>query len=339
MRIVRRVRPGDLDAVHALALRAGYGLTTLTSDRALLAKRIAESCASFDRTGPASEGSSYLFVMEDLETGAIGGTCGIVSKVGILEPFYAYEVKSRLVESEALGVRKEIACLHLVEERNGPSEVGSLFLSKEFRGGGHGRFLSLARFLFLAEHRARFDPIILAEIRGVIDPQGRSPFWDAVGRNFFEVDFATADARSFSDKQFIAELLPRHPIYIPLLPPEARAVVGEVHEESRGARRILESEGFEYCGMVDIFEAGPVLQAHRDRIRTVAQSLRAPFLGIASVGAAPAAAPECLVAATGSEFRVVRTRVASSPEGVRIDSSAAAALGVVAGDRVRYAPF
>jgi len=92
------------------------------------------------------------------------------------------------------------------------------------------------------------------------------------GRHFFEVDFPTADALSFQNKKFIADLMPKHPIYIPLLPPEAQAVIGNVNDASRTALSILEREGFEFNGMVDIFEAGPVVQAHRDRHAHTADS-------------------------------------------------------------------
>ena len=98
---------------------------------------------------------------------------------------------------------------------------------------------------------------------GVVDAQGRSPFWEAIGRHFFDIDFPKADYLSMVNKRFIADLMPKHPIYIPLLPKEAQAVIGEVHDQTRPAMRILADEGFECCDQVDIFEGGPVVRPQR----------------------------------------------------------------------------
>ncbi len=333
MLVIRPVLPGDVDAILHLASLTGYGLTTLPNDRKIILRRIQEARRGFERMEEAPRGESYFFVMEDVSTGRIGGTCGIVSKVGGFEPFYAYEVRTAVHESDSLGVRKEIRTLHLVEEHNGPCEIGSLFLAPEFRGGGRGRFLSLARFLFMAEHPDYFDPIVIAEMRGVIDAGGRSPFWDALGRHFFEVEFPTADALSFQNKKFIADLMPKHPIYIPLLPREAQEVIGKVNDATRPALSILEREGFEFNGMVDIFEAGPVIQAHRDSIRTVRESRRAAIVEIREL---PANTEPMLVCSTVPDFRAIMTPLSTVNGGVRLAADGAAALNVSVGSTVRY---
>src|SRR5262249_22653987 len=158
--------------------------------------------------------------------------------------FYAYRIEKAVHESDVLKVRKEVPFLKLVTEHNGPCEIGSLFLAPSYRRDGNGRFLSLVRFLFMAEQPKRFDPVVIAELRGVIDDLGHSAFWDALGRHFFEVEYPTADYLSMVNKKFIADLMPSHPIYIPLLPKEAQAVIGQVHEQTRPALKILEDEGF-----------------------------------------------------------------------------------------------
>jgi arginine N-succinyltransferase len=338
VKFVRPVKLEDLDAIQSLAAQTGFGLTTLPNDRKLLERRILEARLSFERISETPRGETYLFVLEDSTTRRVGGTCGIVSKVGGFEPFYAYEIRTLLHESEALGVRKEIRSLHLVKEHNGPCEIGSLFLAADFRGRGIGRLLSLSRFLFMAERSALFDPIVIAELRGVVDDTGRSPFWDALGRHFFEVEFPTADALSFRNKTFIADLMPRHPIYIPLLPREAQAVIGQVAPATRRAREILEGEGFEFSGMVDIFEAGPVLQAHRDSIRTVRENRRVEVRAITPpLSRSDADIPTHLIANTREDFRACAGRVEPFADGVKLDSETAEALAVGAGDFVRVA--
>lgn len=337
MVILRPVASADLGALVELSKLTGYGLTTLPTDRTFLARRIRASEEGFARReDEPARGDSYLFVLEDLRNGRIVGTCGLVSKVGGFEPFYAYRIEVAVHESKTLGVRNEIQTLHLVAEHNGPSEIGSLFLAPDYRRDGNGRLMSLARFLFIAEHPEAFDPVVIAEMRGVVDEKGGSVFWDALGRHFFAIDFPTADYLSTVDKRFIADLMPTHPIYIPLLPPEAQQVIGEVHPDTRPALRLLEAEGFRRNGMVDIFEAGPVVECARDEIRTVSESAASPVVGI---GDESYEAPESLVARVAGEFRVCKARLRADRAGVHLPTRVALALGVKLGDRVRWAPF
>src|SRR5687768_3400263 len=129
MQVMRPVTPDDLDQLLELTSLTGFGLTTLPHDRDLLRRRIRASERGFEQVDDASpKGETYLFVMEDLKTGKIVGTSGIVSKVGGFDPFYAYKIESSVIQSEMLNVRKEVKTLHLVLEHNGPCEIGSLFL-------------------------------------------------------------------------------------------------------------------------------------------------------------------------------------------------------------------
>jgi arginine N-succinyltransferase len=197
--------------------------------------------------------------------------------------------------------------------------------------------LSLARFLFMIEHEACFDPVVLAEMRGVVDPHGRTPFWDAVGKHFFDIDYPKADYLSVINKKFIADLMPKHPIYITLLPKEAQAVIGLVHEQTRPALRLLESEGFAWTGMVDMFDAGPIVTCPLREIRVVRESKKLP---VREVIRGPIDGELCLVTNARSDFRACGATVAESGDGgVRLPADAAAALGVAVGDVVRFSPL
>src|SRR3954471_10785177 len=221
MLVLRPVSLKDLDALLELTRSTGYGLTTLPADPQFLRKRILKSQRSFEGMSEQPAGEAFLLVLEEADSGKVIGTSGMVSKVGGFEPFYAFRIETTVHESKQLAVRKEIPVLHLVAEHNGPCEIGSLFLSPASRGGHSGRVLSLSRFLFMADHEQCFDPVVLAEMRGVVDGSGRSAFWDAVGQHFFDIDFGKADYLSVINKRFMAELMPKHPVYITLLPPEA----------------------------------------------------------------------------------------------------------------------
>ena len=217
---------------------------------------------------------------------------------------------------------------------SGPAEIGSLFLHPDYRGAGRGRFLSLSRFLFIAAHRQLFDDQVIAELRGVVDPHGKTPFWDALGRHFFDLEYAKADALSVVNKEFIGSLMPHYPIYLCLLPPAAQAVVGEVHEETRPARKLLEAEGFRYQKLVDIFEAGPILHCDRDQIRTVRECRSAELTAVKPFDAE---GPELMIASGSGGFRAALGRLAQHGDGVVIEPAVAEALRVSPGDTLRFA--
>jgi arginine N-succinyltransferase len=332
--IVRPVRDTDLDDIFALAEQATIGITTLPKNRGLLAARIRASAQAFAKIDGTLRGESYLFVLEDLARAKVIGTSGVVSNVGGFEPFYSYEIVKHRLRSEFLGVNKEIEALHLVKDHDGPCEIGSLFLSPEHRGSGRGRLLSLARFVFMAERPTFFAPVVIAEMRGQIDERGGSPFWEAVGRHFFDVDLAEADYQSAVNKRFIGELMPEHPIYIALLPPAAQAAIGVVHPKTKPAAELLRAEGFEFSGQVDIFEAGPTMRCKLADVRSVRESVTATVTE--TLAEEPASQPY-IVGTSKHDFRACVTGIdCSSPGCVRIGVEAAAAIGVECGDRVRY---
>lgn len=344
MLVIRPVTLDDLDAILDLTRFTGFGLTTLPADRDLLLRRIREAVRGFDSMSDNNppRGEAYLFVMEDLHTGRIVGTSGVVSKVGGFEPFYAYRIETEVIASAQLNVRKEVRTLHLVREHDGPSEIGSLFLHPDYRRGGNGWLLSLSRFLFMAEHPGYFDPMVIAEMRGVLDDKGGSAFWDAIGRHFFEIDYPKADYLSVVSKRFIADLMPVHPIYVALLPPEAQAVIGQVHEQTRPALRMLQEEGLRFRDMVDIFEGGPVVGCPLAEVRAVRESVRTKVSEIveqlpsAPAGDAPGPAPH-LIATVGQRMLACRAPLERTPEGgVRIASATALALKTRVGDAVRF---
>ena len=339
MMVLRPVTMDDLEALLELSSMTGFGLTTLPTDRELLARRVRASLAAFERRAEgAARGDAYLFVMEDLSRGSVVGTTGIVSKVGGFDPFYAYRIETSVHESKRLEVRKEVRALHLVAEHDGPCEIGSLFLAPEARRGGNGRLLSLARFVFMAERPDDFDPTVIAEMRGVIDDAGHSVFWEAIGRHFFDLDFPTADYLSVVDKRFIADLMPTHPIYLPLLPEAAQGVIGKVHPDTEPALRMLEREGFQDSGMIDIFEGGPVITCPRDEIRAIRECQALVVAEVIDEAAELDGAN--WVIARPDEFRACAAplRVMGDDE-VVLSTRTALALGVKVGERVRVVPM
>jgi len=235
MLVVRRVQESDLDPLFELIQKSEYGLTTLKISKDELESRIEKSLFAFTQKSSKPSGQPYVFVMEDLNSGKIVGTCSIYSKIGGFEPMYSYEIKESVHKSNDLDppVENTMQVLHLREEHNGPTEIGSLFLSPKYWGNGHGRLLSLSRFLFMADFADRFEEEVVAEMRGVVDKDGKSPLWTALGSHFFQIGFPKAETLTSQSKKFIADLMPKHPIYIPLLPEAAREVIGKVHDNTK----------------------------------------------------------------------------------------------------------
>jgi len=337
MQVIRPVSEGDLDDLVELARHTSFGLTTLPRDRSFLQRRIRRSERAFAMEADEPPGGeNYLLVLAEAETDRVVGTAGVISKVGGFEPFYAYQLKTHLHASKQLGVRKEVRTLNLLTEHDGPSEIGSLFLHPDARRPGAGRALSLSRFLLMARLPGRFEGTVLAEMRGVIDAQGGSVFWDAVGRHFFDLDFPTADYLSLVSKQFIAELMPVHPLYVPLLPQVAQAVIGRVHDRTAPALRILEREGFQATELVDIFEAGPMVQCARDEIRAVRES-RVAEVGAVTAEGEPGEGGDFVVSREAPPFRACQARVKVTETGaVSLSREAAGALALGVGDEVRF---
>jgi arginine N-succinyltransferase len=274
--VVRLARPEDLDTLVALAATVDGLMTTMPRTPDEMRRRLERSRDSVQRDVQQAADEVYLFVLVDED--AIVGLSAVYATVGLDRPFYNYKVSTLSRTNPELGVRVDTRLLHLVNDYTGFAEVGTLYLHPDHRGGGRGRLLSLSRLLYVAANRHRFPQRIMAEIRGWIDPAGRSPFWEAVGRRFFQLELADADVRSAQDVRFIADLMPTYPLYVDLLPPDAQAAIGRCHDEAVPAAQMLVSQGFKDHGYVDIFDAGPCLDTWIDDVHAVRRSVRTTLL-------------------------------------------------------------
>jgi arginine N-succinyltransferase len=316
---------------------SGHGLTSLPRDPEVLKKRIRNSERSFTHREETPRGEDYLFVMEELFTGKIVGVCAIISKIGGFEPYYFYRLEKTHHESKLIHVKNDITSLHFHFIHNGPAEICSLYLHPEYRNSQNGRFLSLSRFLFIAENRAFFEDQVIAEMRGMVNDSGHSPFWDAVGKNFFKIDFPTADYLSVKNKRFIEEMMPKTPIIANLLPEDAHFVIGKVHPNTEPAKRILEKEGFRFSGLVGIFEPGPVLIADLDNIRSIKESIIGE---ITEVSDKAFKSEIFIIARMSGSFRAVLGGVTKlKTGGYKISGVTAAALKLRLGDKIRFVSF
>ena len=273
---VRPARPADLDAMLELARLSGGGMTNLPNDADTLRARLEWSAQSFAEPVAAPDDEVYILVLEEPEQRRVVGTASILSRIGARWPFYSYKLGRITHVSQELKRSVAMRILYLVNDLEGASEVVGLFVHPEFRHSGVAALLARSRYLFMAAHRERFSDRIVADIRGR-NTDGRSPFWDAIGRPFFGTEFDEADRyNAIHGNQFIADLMPRYPVYVAMLPEAAQAVIGQPHDDSRPAMRMLEAEGLEWEGYVDIFDGGPTLTVRASDMRTLRDSVTAP---------------------------------------------------------------
>jgi len=329
---VRPARPDDFAAIYKMAKLTGGGFTNLPPDKTTLVAKLERSAASFRREDDKQQGDLYVFVLEDMKSGAIRGTCQVFGQVGVTQPFYSYHLSTLTQSSPELGKTFGNQMLTLTTDLEGSSEVGGLFLHPECRAGGLGALLARSRYLFMKLHRARFGERTLAELRGVMDEAGNAPFWDALAGKFFGMTFPEADEfNAVHGTKFIADLMPRTPIYVALLPESAKAVMGQPHPSGRAALKMLESEGFLFDRYIDIFDGGPTVTAPTDRIRTIRDSDLHAVADIADGGT-----HKMLVAAGRlNDFRACCAQVSKVPKkGLCIDRDTAELLEVEVGDKI-----
>ena len=333
--IVRPARASDIDALYELAMMTGGGFTNLPQNREALERRLAWSSESYAKPLQAPDDELYMLFLEEAETGRVGGTACLFSRVGTQFPFYSYKLGSISQTSRELKRTFTSQVLYLVNDYDGSSEVGGLFLHPELRTGGLGRLLARARYLFIAQHRARFAERVLAELRGWLAADGGSPFWDGLGAKFFGMPFQEADRfNALHGNQFIADLMPKHPIYVSMLPDEARAVIGRPHDSGVPAQKLLEAEGFAHSGYVDIFDGGPTLDCRTDQIRTVRDSRVGR---VTTVAASPDGLPRALCAAGElADFRAWFGHLGGDDAGLTVPAAEAAATRLEPGCEVRH---
>ncbi len=316
-----------------MAKLTGGGFTNLPPDRTALRAKLDRSDAAYARAGDGIEDELFLLVLENATTGEVRGTCQIFAKVGQHYPFYSYRIGALTQHSKELARTFRADMLALTTDLEGSCEVGGLFLHPGERAGGLGLLLARSRYLFIAMHRARFADRILAELRGIIDEAGGSPFWDGVAGRFFGMNFQDADYfNATHGHQFIADLFPKHPVYTAMLSETARAAIGLPHPSGRAAMRMLENEGFAFENYIDIFDGGPTMTAKTDQVRSIRDAKPATVAAIDDAATDPA----LIATGTLAEFRCCFGKVRSEGDSITIDPASAATLAIDAGAEIRW---
>ena len=345
--LLRAATPQDLDDIERFAAASATGITTLPADRALLLEKLQRSAQAFSSADDSSGEETYLFVLEDTAQGRVVGTSGIATSAGFADRFYTYRNEMVVHASPALGASNRIHTLHLCHDLTGYTLLTSFYIEPAYEDTLAPQLLSRARLLFIAEFAERFSDRIAAESPGLADDSGRCPFWDAVGRRFFDMDYPQIEQLTGGrSKAFIAELMPHSPIYVPLLPEEAQWAIGQLHPVAELPFSILLDEGFDTETYVDIFDGGPIVDARVAMLASVRRSRRrvvqAPSQAQpqAQAQAAPDAggAPWHLLAGTRrGDFRAVLRRAPAEGNSLPLAAADQALLRTEPGQPLRAA--
>jgi arginine N-succinyltransferase len=334
--LLRPVAPPDLPALERIAAASADAISSLPADRARLAERIERSCEAFASQDAASGEETYLFVLED--RGRVVGTSGIAASAGFHDRFYSYRNEFVVHASAALGVSRRLHTLHLCHDLTGLTLLTSFYIEPAYEQGPAPQLLSRARLLFIRAFAERFSERIAAESPGPVDAQGGSPFWDAVGRRFFNMDYAEAErVVGGRSKAFIADLMPHAPIYVPLLPEAAQWAIGQLHPVGELPFAILQDEGFDADTYIDIFDGGPTVEARLALLRSVrlARELRL------REGALSLGLPAWHIVASGerADFRAALAELPRAAQDLAPTHELAVRLGLAEGARLSATPL
>lgn len=354
MYVIRRSKISDLDVFLKLAKMVHF--INLPAEKDIIHEKITRSRKSFravadhqdphaDRPDRSAVGDSALFMfsIEDTATGNPLGTSMVVSSMGgpgNPNISFALERKEFFSTDLQQGTSHTVATLYLDE--SSPSEIGGLILGPSSRRHPMklGKQLGLVRFHFMGLYREHFADRILAEMMAPVSSEGDNTFWDHLGRRFINMPYDEADRFCQHSREFMLSLLPREPVYLTLLTPQARQGVAQVGADTVPARRMLEELGFRYTGRIDPFDGGPHLEAHTDEIDLIRRTTHAAYAGSCT---------ELETTATGfvsflddeGEFRCVYTAFRLDERGgsIVLPEASAQALDVRDGARLGYTPL
>ncbi len=333
---IRPVTEADLEGIYQLALEAKAGLTSLPKDHDLLRKRIALAQTSFAK-GKLKQGCLFLFVLEDIETGAIAGTCALQTRKGDRIPDDVFCYGEKTMYSKSLDLTRKAPFLKRQVSRSRPTEMMTLYLSNTYRHKGLGRFLSFSRFLFMAVHKTLIGHRVIADFRGYSQADGYCPFWQHLGFPFVGLDFSHAELLASVDHSFMRELLPVKRVYLDLAHEDVRRYLGQLHPNTVPAYQLLLRQGFQPCQTYDLFDGGPRVSAKRWQIRSIRETKQYPA---DTMGAGKRPVAVMMVSNTKrSEFRATVAPVRIQKGRVLIGAEALAALGIAPGEEVAVCPL
>jgi arginine N-succinyltransferase len=339
---IRGAVPSDEDQL--LEVAGHLNTVNLPNDRDEIRGILEHAQKSFTCAVKDARRREYVFVLVDVAANRIVGTSMVIGQLGRRDAPYIYvDVSEEERYSATLDKHFKHVVLKIGYSYNGPTEIGGLIVSPEYRKKPEklGLLISYVRFLYVKMHREWFKDELLAELLPPLEPDGTSHLWDALGRKFTDMTYAEADRASKKNKEFIKGLFPEGAIYATLLPQDAQDVIGKVGVATRGVEKMLRRIGFRYAWRVDPFDGGPHFTAPTDEVTLVQRTHEARVTKVLSASEAPKT--RALVAVETSEppfFRCVYAPwKASGDAGAEVAKGAAEHLGLAEGAEVWVLPI
>ena len=91
---LRAARPSDLEHLYEMAKLTGGGFTNLPPDRKALGAKLERASTAFANREDALVDEQFVLVLENAQTGAVRGTCQLMTMVGQQWPFYSYRLNT-----------------------------------------------------------------------------------------------------------------------------------------------------------------------------------------------------------------------------------------------------
>jgi len=338
MFVVRPVELTDIDALETLAAQTMPGVHTLPKTRDRIAASVERSIASFAAHVDIPSEESYLFVLEQQATREIVGTAAIFASAGSNGTYFSFRNDVIQQVSRDLNISHSVHALTLCSELTAYSQLSGFYLANRSTAGLEAGLLSRARLLFAVLAPHRFGDRFFVPLAGITDRNGQSPFWEALGRKFFKMDFLEAEKviGGARNRTLIVELMPHYPVYVPLLPGDAQAAMGQIHADGELAFDLLTEEGFEADDYIDIFDGGPILQAHKNSLRSFTGSIMRRVAHAEPGQSSDLMVTYAVAASNEQNFRAITVACPSADAGdtVSLPQDAQDALMVVPGDNV-----
>ncbi|MDB5747682.1 MAG: arginine N-succinyltransferase, partial [Massilia sp.] len=230
MYVARPVEQRDIGALETLAAVMTPGVHTLPRTRDTIAAFVERSIASFAAQVDIPSEESYLFVLEDTATGDVVGTAAVHASAGSNGTYFAFRNDVIQQVSRDLNICHSVHALTLCSELTACSQLAGFHLRDREHAGIEAALLSRARLLYAVMAPNRFGDRFFVPLAGVTDADGESAFWNALGRKFFKMDFLDAERviGGTRNRTMIVELMPHYPVYVPLLPGDAQAAMGQI---------------------------------------------------------------------------------------------------------------
>lgn len=315
----RPVTSGDVDALTTMVKQSTGGLSSLQPRRDFLADYVAVSEASFSGQKDVETPHKYLLGLFDGDK--LVGCSAVKTQTGVDTPFINFDIVGEGIEQ-----------LLVASDRfKGATEVGSLFLHPDYRMTGLGRYLAKVRYMLMASEPWRFGDTVIAELRGICGADG-SPLYDYLFEDKLEKSFLEADTEYFDRNPLtLGDIVPIGKISLKDFPIDVRASIGQPHPSGIGAMRLLQKEGFIFSGTIDLFDAGPIVHAYRDTIRTIRNRKSKEISRIAYI---KNGVPALLSVGKVADFHACVTDVKIENGHIQIPSEAARLLSLDVGDNV-----